>query len=211
MIVKCIKVDENEIIIKDKEYIVFGLVFYHGKIEYILQSNSYYPLTFNSKNFILVDNEIPNSWIFNQFLSKTTGENIAVYSYKEFALNFDSHYEKVFDGDEIELEIYNHRKEEILTELTYQKYIKKIGSNLDYLLKFKIKNKNININLYVEEYAEIEITNFCGKMNINIAQDSGKSWYFIEANKNMFKANSSLDNLMYILEYSLKWLGKTSD
>ncbi len=101
-----------------KEYIVMGMIFGEGTLDYLIDDGGYvssypYPL------FEVIDNRLPVNWFFKSL--KNTDENYpfleAIWGYYELVFD-DTHYEKLVDCDEEAVRMYFKRKIELEKELS---------------------------------------------------------------------------------------------
>ena len=204
MIVKCIKEDEHEYLGLNRTYFVYGIQYEEGQVYYCIlpfeDDREWY--RFNSEYFQVIDETIPTNWKFGMY-----GEYFRCFtaSYEEAATDED-HYEKLFDGDPIEEEIFWKRRAEMIDDVynthiikDFNRFIYDLSSNLS--VQMNIANKVFDI--------EISDANAEAKhRKMNILKDDGYSWYLIESDISTFKANATNDYLRPALKYLKLWLGR---
>ncbi len=204
MIVKCIKEDEHEYLGLNRTYFVYGIQYEEGQVYYCIlpfeDDREWY--RFNSEYFQVIDETIPTNWTFGTHEGYYRWFTI---SYEEAATDED-HYEKLFDGDPIEEEIFWKRRAEMIDDVynthiikDFNRFIYDLSSNLS--VQMNIANKVLDI--------EISDANTEAKhRKMNILKDDGYSWYLIESDISTFKANATNDYLRPVLKYLKLWLGR---
>ena len=204
MIVKCIKEDEHEYLGLNRTYFVYGIQYEEGQVYYCIlpfeDDREWY--RFNSEYFQVIDETIPTNWTFGTHEGYYRWFTI---SYEEAATDED-HYEKLFDGDPIEEEIFWKRRAEMIDDVynthiikDFNRFIYDLSSNLS--VQMNIANKVLDI--------EISDANTEAKhRKMNILKDDGYSWYLIESDISTFKANATNDYLRPALKYLKLWLGR---
>ena len=102
----------------DKEYIVMGMIFGEGELDYLLDDDGYifaYPYLL----FEVIDNKLPSSWFFKAL--KDTDNHfpyqMAIWGYYELVFD-ETHYEKLVDRQEDACRVYFRRKIELEKELS---------------------------------------------------------------------------------------------
>lgn len=204
MIVKCIKEDRHGHLRLNRTYFVHGIQYEEGRIYYCIlpfEDDIDYN-RFNSKYFQVIDETIPTNWKFGMHEGYYRWFTI---SYEEAATDED-HYEKLFDGDPIEEEIFRKRRAEMIDGVynthiikDFNRFIYDLSSNLS--AQINIANKVLDIEI---SDANTEVKH----RKMNILKDDGYSWYLIESDASTFKANATNDYLRPVLKYLKLWLGR---
>ena len=204
MIVKCIKEDEHEYLGLNRTYFVYGIQYEEGQVYYCIlpleDDRAWY--RFDSEYFQVIDETIPTNWTFGTHEGYYRWFTI---SYEEAATDED-HYEKLFDGDPIEEEIFRKRRAEMIDDVynthiikDLNRFIYDLSSNLS--VQMNIANKVLDIEIS-DANAEVK------HRKMNILKDDGYSWYLIESDASTFKANVTNDYLRPVLKYLKLWLGR---
>ncbi len=204
MIVKCIKEDRHEYLGLNRTYFVYGIQYEEGQVYYCIlpleDDRAWY--RFDSEYFQVIDETIPTNWTFG---TQEGYYRWFTISYEEAATDED-HYEKLFDGDPIEEEIFRKRRAEMIDDVynthiikDLNRFIYDLSSNLS--VQMNIANKVLDIEIS-DANAEVK------HRKMNILKDDGYSWYLIESDASTFKANATNDYLRPVLKYLKLWLGR---
>ncbi|PSM51616.1 hypothetical protein CBLAS_1545 [Campylobacter blaseri] len=208
MIVKAIKEYEfkdsskenrKSIVKFGNEFEVYGVLFVKDDVFYLLEDGLFYLASL----FEILNPQIPKYWAFSKF---SKDEFYNVFKYEDYIVNGEN-FSGLFDWNlEASKELRNLRKNryftfnERRTDDFYGHYMKK-------LLSWKNNHKDINFKFSIQDKVSLEISNFTGKTNLDIANNKDKSWFSIEASKDKFSAYSSLDNLEIVLKCANEWVG----
>ena len=204
MIVKCIKEDRHGHLGLNRTYFVHGIQYEEGQVYYCIlpleDDRDWY--RFDSEYFQVIDETVPTNWIFGMhrgFFECFTA------SYEELITDAD-HYEKLFDVDPIEEEIFRKRRAEMIDDV-YNTHIIKDFNRFIYDLS---PNLSVQMNI-ANKVLDIEISDANAEAKhrkMNILKDDGYSWYLIESDISTFKANATNDYLRPVLKYLKLWLGR---
>lgn len=170
------------------------------KISYLIQWNyNYsYPLFENSKNFKIINLDIPDNWIIVNKNGKI------IISYPEMAEDLDYFFDKILNANPKAVSIHKQRKAEIDAELKEINYQKMLGKFMSKLNSYKIKCDKFELNISDIINLELEIKE--PKKEINFINIKGNSWIYINADSSKFEASASSDNLLQILKFGCSWL-----
>ena len=204
MIVKCIKEDRQGHLGLNRTYFVHGIQYEEGQVYYCIlpleDDRDWY--RFDSEYFQVIDETVPTNWKFGMY-----GEYFRCFtaSYEEAATD-DDHYGKLIDGDPIEEEIFRKRRAEMIDDV-YNTHIIKDLNRFIYDLS---PNLSVQMNI-ANKVLDIEISDAnagAKHRKMNILKDDGYSWYLIESDASIFKANATNDYLRPVLKYLKSWLGR---
>lgn len=113
-----------------KEYVVYGITLFLGYVWYYIcdEVYIYYPIWNPSPLFEVVDGRLSRYWSYGFYPGSTESETHVIFGYEEW-VNDPYHYDKLTDGEEVEVAIFRRYKE--LMDLEFpDPSLSKVATNL---------------------------------------------------------------------------------
>lgn len=146
-------------LIKDKEYIVYGIINYSGGLAYLIcdEDYMYYPMGNPAPLFDIIDNRLSLYWIFHY----DRENNVFEFVFKEWVED-PYYYEKLIDGDAEAVSIFQRYKEAMDAEAN-------IDQEVDILINILSKplTKDARDNGWYEGSQE-EVLNLLKQLKVDI-------------------------------------------
>ena len=95
-----------------KEYVVYGISFWKGLLNYLVIGEGMYPSWYPAELFTVLRSEIPPGWHFTYRSKKDGYEVAAVWGYEEL-VNSEDHFDDLSNLEQKALDVFAERRKQV--------------------------------------------------------------------------------------------------